>query len=391
MPMIIDCDAVIIGAGPAGISAAISLQKANISNVVLEKKAFPRGKTCGGLVTDKTLKATMDLLDAERFEDISRAFCDSGKVVELHYKEERLTRSETSKLFSFVKRDRFDAYLAGIYKKMDGYLYENAVDYQIDFNKKLIHLGSGEDIKYDNLIVADGVFSNTVKKIGYPQTHLGFCVETFLPKELFTKKTEYSDEVRIYLGVVKNGYAWVFPSGDDVCIGLGGVYSGKVNYTQSLNSFLERFNIDKKDYRIKGAFVPYGEVVDQKGGREDIVLVGDAGGFVDPIYGEGLYFAITGGCEAANALLSYKKDTSSKGFKSLFWENMQPYVEIIKKGKRLQKYFFSDFVQKRFVGKVKGKNDFVAYYCDNQIADYNYPYNKLGKLYSDYKKERKEK
>ena len=121
--MTIDCDAAVIGAGPAGISAAISLQKANISNVVLEKKAFPRDKTCGGLVTGKTLKAVRDLLDADRFEGISSAFCDSSNTVGLYYKEECLTISETSDIFSFVKRERFDDYLVGRYKEMNGSLY----------------------------------------------------------------------------------------------------------------------------------------------------------------------------------------------------------------------------------------------------------------------------
>ena len=389
--MSVKYDTLIIGAGPSGISAAISLQKAGITNAVLEKKEFPRKKTCGGLVTLKTLKALEALLDMQGSDIITAAFCDSSSTVELYHKSEPLTRSQTTGPFYFVKRESFDNFLADTYRGSKGHLYENAGNYSVDFSDKAVHLENGEELLFDHLIVADGALSSTGARLGYPKTHLGFCVESFLPRSDLAEKADYSGEVRIHLGMVDKGYAWVFPSGEEVCVGLGGVYSVKTDYIRELKSFLEQMGITGNDYKIKGAFVPYGEVVDQRKGRDDVVLVGDAGGFVDPIYGEGLYFAIRSGCEAAGAILSSKEKTDGSSFKSVFSDNMQPYVKLIKQGRKLQKYFSSDLILKRFAGRLRGKNEFAAYYCDNQIAEYNYPYNGLKKLHSDYKRLQKNK
>lgn len=379
-------DALIIGAGPSGMSAAISLQKAGITNVVLEKKEFPRKKTCGGLVTLKTLKALEELLGMQGSDLVSAVFCDSGDTVELYHKYEPLTRSQTAVPFYFVKRESFDNFLVDRYRGMKGTLYENTGNYSIDFSDKSVRLENGDELGFDHLIAADGALSSTGTLLGYPKTHPGFCVESFLPKSDLVKKAGYSGELRIHLGMVEKGYAWVFPSGDEVCVGLGGVYSDKTDYIRELKSFLGQMGVTGSKYKIRGAFVPYGEVVDQRKGRDDVALVGDAGGFVDPIYGEGLYFAVRSGCEAAGALVSYKERPETGSFKSFFSDNMKPYVKLIKQGRKLQKYFFSDLILKRFAGKLRGKNEFAAYYCDNQIAEYNYPYNKLKKLYSDYKR-----
>ena len=75
-------DTLIIGAGPAGISAAISLQKAGVSNAVVDRQIFPREKTCGGLITGKTMSRIISLLDEKAAEDPALV-CDSGNVVEL--------------------------------------------------------------------------------------------------------------------------------------------------------------------------------------------------------------------------------------------------------------------------------------------------------------------
>ena len=118
--------------------------------------------------------------------------------------------------------------------------------------------------------------------------------------------------------------------------------------------------------------------------------MGDAGGFVDPIYGEGLYFALATGLAAAEAVINVcRKKTVSleKEFACLSSE----YAKIVGRGARLQKIFYSGLVQKAFCAKVKGKNAFVGFYCDNQLARYNYSYNELFKLYADYKKNKRKK
>ena len=374
-------DAVIIGAGPAGISAAISLQKAGVSNIVLEKCTFPREKTCGGLVTYKTLKKVMGLLDVEYFDDISSAFCDVSKKVSIYFQSERLAGTEVSEEVRFIRREQFDHFLVRKYKEKGGAIYEGVKDHKIDTVEKKIKLGDGSAIHYEYLVVADGALSQTRETLGYKAPGQGFCVETHIPKD----RVADPDEVRIYFGIIKKGYAWVFPWGEEVCVGLGGVYSKGTDYTYILRRFIDDLGIDEKSCKIKGAFVPYGEVVDQASGSGDTVLAGDAGGYVDPIYGEGLFLALTSGIEAAKALIS-AGELRDRSFKDLYLENMAPYADIIKKGHKLQKKFFNGVVQNIFKKKIQGKDSFLSYYFDNLISEYNYSYGEIRRLYSDYKK-----
>lgn len=382
--MYVKADAVILGAGPAGISAAISLQKSGISNIVLEKRTFPREKTCGGLVTYKTLKKVMGLLEVECFDDISSAFCDVSKKVSIFFKSERSVGTEVSEAVHFVRREQFDHFMVRKYKEMDGTIYEGIIEHKIDNAEKKILLSDGSTIHYENLIVADGALSRTRESLGYKAPEQGFCVETHIPKGRLSDP----DEVRIYFGIIKKGYAWVFPSGEDVCMGLGGVYSKDIDYTDTLRRFLDDLGTGGKDFKIKGAFIPYGEVVDQRTGNADTVLVGDAGGYVDPIYGEGLFFAVTSGIEAAKALIS-AGERKDKSFRDQYLENMAPFADMIKKGNKLQKVFFNGIVQKFFKKKMRGKDSFLSYYFDNLVSEYNYSYGDILKLHSDHKKKKR--
>ena len=141
--------------------------------------------------------------------------------------------------------------------------------------------------------------------------------------------------------------------------------------------------IAPEECTLKGAFVPYGYVTDQRSGPDNIVLAGDAGGFVDPIYGEGIFFAVSSGMEAAKARLD-----PDGNLRLNFSKRMEPYVKIIKQGTFLQKMFFGKPINSFFMKKIQEKNSFLRFYSDNQISEYNYQYSKIIGLYRDYKREK---
>ena len=375
--MIHRVDTVVIGGGPAGMSCAITLQKNKRSNLVVEKKSFPRDKTCGGLVTNKTVRLLSTKLNASESFDLSDVLCDSGNLVEMYYQNTLLTRSTVSKKFSFVKREVFDSYLARQYTSLGGNLLENCSCASMDLPNHKILLTNNDTVEFQHLIVADGALSSTRKALGYQSPKLGFCIETHVPKS----KLPYHGEIKIYFGIVKKGYAWIFPSGDEVCIGLGGIYQKGIKYDHLLKQFLASLHLDAQAYPLKGAFVPYGNAMKQNHRSDDVILVGDAGGFVDPIYGEGLYFAIASGIEAANTILS-----NEAKIRPAFMKRTSSFVKTIHQGHVLQKIFFQAGVLKVFQKVVLHKNRFVGFYCDHQVSEYTYSYAKLWKLYRDYKR-----
>ena len=372
-------DTLIIGAGPAGIASAITLQKAGISNVVIDRCKFPRNKTCGGLITNKTIRVLMELLEADKAEELSGVFCDESNIVEIYNKAQKAAWAETDVPFRFVKRYDFDNYLVDRYRELGGRLYENERSYELDIDGNSVVLGDGEHIDFENLIAADGALSPVREKLKYKNARQGFCIETHVSKEVIT----FPERVKVYFGVVDKGYGWCFPSGDECCVGLGGVYSKKINYIGVLKDFLIMLGIAPEECTLKGAFVPYGYVTDQRSGPDNIVLAGDAGGFVDPIYGEGIFFAVSSGMEAAKARLD-----PDGNLRLNFSKRMEPYVKIIKQGTFLQKMFFGKPINSFFMKKIQEKNSFLRFYSDNQISEYNYQYSKIIGLYRDYKREK---
>ena len=104
------------------------------------------------------------------------------------------------------------------YKSLGGTIYENEKNYQADFSKQEIRLTDGNIIYYDHLIVADGALSVSRTALGLPGQELSFCIEAYAPKT----QIKNPDRTKVYFGIIDNGYAWVFPSGKEVCIGLGG-------------------------------------------------------------------------------------------------------------------------------------------------------------------------
>ena len=370
-------DTLIIGAGPAGISSAIALQKAGISNTVIDKSSFPRSKTCGGLVTDKTVRMLKRLVGEEA--DLSDVFCDESNTVEIYCGSEKQAETGIDTVLRFVRREEFDHYLVKKYIEAGGILIEGEKKYDLVLDDKCVTLADGSQIIFDHLIAADGALSKVRKMLGYKKAKQGFCIETHVDKN----KVNNRDTVKIFFDVTKNGYGWCFPSGKECCIGLGGGFSKKTNYTEDLRNFLKMLGVNPDECVLKGAFVPYGDVTDQSKGPDNILLTGDAGGFVDPIYGEGLFFAILSGMEASKARIN-----SSGNIRSEFMKLMDPHVKLIKQGTFVQKIFFKRPVHGIIMKKMYNNDSFIKYYYENMISDYKYPYSKIIKLYMKYRKSR---
>ena len=383
--MSVHFDTVIIGAGPSGIAAAITLQKNCITNAVIDKSIFPRAKTCGGLVTEKTLNVLMNLFDTEDPGFFSEIICDRNRLVELYYKDNILTSSETDTDLFFVRRDVFDNFLVERYRGSGGRFFEGETKYIPDFENNTIILSCGDRISYDHLFIADGALSLNARKMDYKLPKPGFCIETHIPK----KNINISEGVKIFFGIVKDGYAWCFPSGDDYCIGLGGVYKKKNDYKNKLDGLLGQLGVDPAKAEYKGAFVPYGKTTAQNAGPENVLLLGDAAGFVDPISGEGLYFALSSGIEAAESRAGYEKGRET--IKDIYLNKTSDFSKIIKQGNILRKRLFSPVILGIFKNKIKNKDYFVSFYCDKQISKYTYDYSRLSGIYRDYRKEKKKR
>ncbi len=351
-------DTAIIGGGPAGICCAIRLKQLGVPCIVIERKAYPRKKTCGGMMTEKTYLAIDEILGGA--DDLECTICGESDSLSIYKESELLVSANPSKKFRFVKREIFDGYLAGKFSASGGEIIEDAVCRTVDPESCTLELSNGDTVSYRHIVVADGAKSATRKMLGYPEPGYGFCVETHVLRSALSD----FDGPRIYFGVVKTGYAWVFPSGEDLCIGLGEIYDKDTPYVEILKQFVEELGIDPGQIEIEGAFVPSGTVRIGKRTFDKVILIGDAGGFLHPIFGEGLYYAAVTGKLAAEAI-AHHPDKAAYEFRN----SASPIFKTIKTDGALQKLFYKRPFLQKFYTKIKGKDDFVAYFSDRCLSE----------------------
>jgi len=100
---------------------------------------------------------------------------------------------------------------------------------------------------------------------------------------------------------VRDGYGWVFPKGDHLNIGLYSYSPNEKIDRARLNEYIRKRFDDASADEIIGQYAGFG-AAQHKIVPTRIFLVGDAGGFVDPLTGEGIYFAVVTGQAAAEAI-----------------------------------------------------------------------------------------
>ena len=364
---------VVIGAGPAGSACAISMQKAGESLCLIDRAVFPRSKTCAGLVTAKTYRLIRSLFTESLSDDL---FCDAVSVVRLFRKTKELASADLERPVRLVNRIDFDNALVEEYKRLGGVMFEGEKHTAIDYERRLVTLSNGDTIRYQTLMFADGSLSMAHKLLDFDKSKLAFGVEAYVPADRLRVNS-----IDLYFDYLPDGYAWVFPHGDTVCIGLANQFSPRTDYLKTLNTFLDDLSVDARDTKIIGAFLPYGYAVPQDRLPDNVMLLGDAGGFTDPISGDGLYMALQTGIYAAQAALSDDP-------KQAYLKSVQELTQIVTDGKKVQKTFYSPAIQKLFYHKAKGKSRLVSYFFENMVEEYRYDYRDIYKMYRDYKKKK---
>ncbi|MBQ6262775.1 MAG: geranylgeranyl reductase family protein [Clostridia bacterium] len=371
-----DVEVAVIGAGPAGSACGITLQKAGIANVLIDKSRFPRNKTCGGLLTEKTYRVLTEtlLVDPVDASDLGDVFCDVSDRLDLFYGGERLAGSKVEKKLRSVRRVTFDDYLVKKFQSIGGTLLEETTVEDLDAENRTLTLSDGGRVKYRRLVVADGALSPSRRALGFEAPELAFCTETYVPKA----DLDIKERVVIDFGFVKNGYVWVFPSGDDYCIGLGGKSKKDRRYDDLLREYVASLGADPDKYKMRGAFLPFGRPVDQRKGADSVVLAGDAAGFVDQVTGEGIYFALSSGVAAGEA-------AQTPDFKKSYLEKVGPIAKFVVETDKFRVKYLKNAPAALFRRAIGGKNAFTGFFCDNMIAEMNYSYSRVLEIYRGYK------
>jgi geranylgeranyl reductase family protein len=282
-------DAVVVGAGPAGSTTAYRLADRGASVLLVDKVRFPRDKPCGGGVTVRAARRLPFSIDPV-VEDVVDRF-----QLRLNYRSS-FERARDGPLCLMTQRRRLDEFLARKAEEQ-GAEFRDGVTVEFADGSPVV---DGERVKADVLVGADGVNGATARAFGVDRDHgHGVALEGNAPLA-----TRYRGRLVLELGVVPGGYAWVFPKGDHVNVGVGGWESEGPRLRSHLRRLCVVHDVDFDALTdLRGYRLPYrrhGSVL----ARGNVLLVGDAAGLIDPLTGDGMYEAFVSAELAAEAICS---------------------------------------------------------------------------------------
>jgi flavin-dependent dehydrogenase len=308
---LLNCPIMIVGAGPAGISTWLHLQKEAPQlarhSIVIEKAVFPRDKLCaGGLcfwVTDVLANLRVNLrIPSLLVSDLEFRF---GKQID---------RLHQHNYFRVVQRADFDHALARAAVKRGLELHEDEmlIDVLRTQSKLIVTTNKGK-YAVQVLVGADGAFSTVRNKmIPSQKRHLAPTLQIFAPADSrydseFTEKKMVVDLTPINEGL--QGYVWHVPCLRDKVPSIAhGITDFRVcperpraDMKKIFSHELERRNIHQGPKTWSSHPIPWYSA-DGILSRPNVILVGDAAG-IEPAFGGGIHLSLSYGEVAVRAII----------------------------------------------------------------------------------------
>jgi flavin-dependent dehydrogenase len=207
-----------------------------------------------------------------------------------------------SELYVTMRFD-FDCYLLNLAEGAGTKLELGVRFSKINVTQNKIMMDDDREVEYSVLIGAYGVNSQVAKVLfgsSFNESTIGFGLEIEVPRADILSQ---SDNVEIDFAAARWGYRWTFPKKKTFTMGVGGIHSRNTDMRSHLARYAAHKALGLSDYKVRGQYIPFGDFR-RTPGRGNILLCGDAAGFVDPITGEGIAYAMQTGHAAARAAVA---------------------------------------------------------------------------------------
>ena len=363
------CDAVVIGGGPSGATAATELAKRGFSVMMLDRAG--RIKPCGGAIPPICIK------DFQIPDELIVAKINCARIVSPKNKQVDMPVS-TGGYVGMVDREVFDEWLrkraenngatrrSGTFETLTRDRDGTAV---VTFRAPASAGGAVSSVRARCIVGADGALSGVAKQAipGGEKTPFVFAYHEIIraPSAVAAASirssngSEYSSaRCDVYYDgrMSPDFYSWIFPHGDTISVGTGSAHKGfslkgAVGDLRALTGLSTTETI-----RREGAPIPLKPLKRWDNGR-DVVLAGDAAGVVAPASGEGIYYAMYGGQLSAEAAADFLATGDAKALASARKRFMKQHGLVFWVLGIMQYFWYgSDSMRERFVKMCDDKD-----------------------------------
>ncbi|MGH2444291.1 MAG: geranylgeranyl reductase family protein [Chloroflexota bacterium] len=291
-------DTIVIGAGPAGSTAARECASRGLSTLLLDRAEFPRDKPCGGGVNVRAAR----LLPFDLTPVVERRI----HAMQISVKQRHaFERRSIEPLCYLTQRRHLDTFMVEKAIHAGARFQEGVAVTEVSRGERRVEVRAGrQTFTGQALVIADGANGPSARLAGVRVARSkGIALEGNVTQERYP--IQWQDRFGIDVGAIRGGYGWLFPKGDHLNIGIGGMASEGPALRKHLNSLADFYGVDSTSlWALKGhplpVRLPGGSVVDG-----NVAVVGDAAGLLDPLTGEGIYGAIWSGRAAAAAIAPF--------------------------------------------------------------------------------------
>ncbi|PJE96851.1 hyaluronate lyase [Streptomyces carminius] len=288
-------DVVVVGAGPAGASAAYAAAVTGRRVLLLEKARLPRYKTCGGGIIGPSRDALppgFELPLRDRVHAVT--FSLDGRFTR--------TRRSRTMLFGLVNRPDFDQALVEAARKAGAELWEGVTVSRVeqhgpavpDRRTVAVMLADGRTVLARAVVGADGSASRIGAHVGVKvdQVDLGLEAEIPVPPSV---AEDWAGRVLIDWGPLPGSYGWVFPKGDTLTVGVISARGEGAATKRYLEDFIARLGLAGFEPEISSGHLTRCRSADSPLTRGRVLVCGDAAGLLEPWTREGISFALRSG------------------------------------------------------------------------------------------------
>lgn len=349
-------DVVVIGGGPAGATAANDLAKAGRRVLLIDRGG--RIKPCGGAIPPITM-TEFDLPESILVAKIrcARMFSPAERKVDMPI---------SGGYVGMVDRETFDEWLRnraashGAERRVGHY---ERIERDADGTAVVMYKTPDGEIvgaRARAVIGADGARSSVARQHvpGADKIpHVAAYHEII--RKPSSNDAEYDPERCdvYYQGKLSpDFYAWVFPHGDTVSVGVGSAKKG-FSLKGAVAELRQDAGLDQSEtLRREGAPIPLYPMKRWDNGR-DLVLAGDAAGVVAPASGEGIYYAMLGGRLAGEAVQAFLTSGNPADLKLARKRFMKAHGQVFLVLGIMQRFWYSsDKRRERFVHLCRDKD-----------------------------------